>query len=474
MSLRLAVPANTAVSSKPFGLSLSKPWWQRTGACGSRVVDGLFLACILFAGTALAQPQGIAAPALDARIAALAPRVIAWRRDIHQHPELSGQEVRTARLVAEHLRRLGLEVQAGVGGLGVVGLLRGGLPGDKVVALRADMDALPLAEATNLPFASQATGRFQGRDSAVMHACGHDGHTAILMGVAELLAGLRAQIPGTVKFIFQPAEEGLADLPATAADSWGARAMIEEGVLRKPAVDAVFGLHISPNLASGMLGYRSGPMLAGADSLRITVQGRGTHGGAPWAGVDPIVVSAQIITGLQTIVSRQLNISHEPAVLSISSIHGGNRENVLPDLVEMRGTLRSFDEDMREDAKRRIVTTAGSIAAASGAHASVSFGPTTYAVTDNPAALTARMLPSLQRASGNRVVELPKISASEDFSEYQKQVPGLFFILGATPPGKTPQNAPPNHAPDFDFDEAALPLGVKALATLALDYLVSP
>jgi amidohydrolase len=433
-----------------------------------------FVACALLTGTALAQPQGISSPALDTRVAALAPRLVAWRRDIHTHPELSGQEVRTAALVAEHLRRLGLEVTTGVGGRGVVGLLRGGLPGSRVVALRADMDALPVTEATNLPFASQQTGRYQGAQVPVMHACGHDGHTAILMGVAELLAGLRAQVPGSVKFIFQPAEEGLADLPSTAAESWGARAMVEEGVLENPKVDAVFGLHISPNLASGMLGVRGGPMLAGADSLRITVRGRGTHGGAPWGGIDPIVVSAQIITGLQTIVSRQLNISHEPAVLSIASIHGGNRENVLPDSVEMRGTLRSFDEEMREEAKRRIVTTAESIAAASGAKASVSFGPATYAVTDNPRELLARMMPSLQRASGNRVMELPKISASEDFSEYQKQVPGLFFILGATPPGKTPQNAPPNHAPDFDFDEAALPLGVKALATLALDYLVSP
>lgn len=432
------------------------------------------MACALLTGTALAQPQGITTAALDTRVAALAPRLVAWRRDIHAHPELSGQEVRTAALVAEHLRRLGLEVTTGVGGRGVVGLLRGGLPGSRVVALRADMDALPVTEATNLPFASQQTGRYQGAQTPVMHACGHDGHTAILMGVAELLAGLRAQVPGSVKFIFQPAEEGLADLPSTAAESWGARAMVEEGVLENPKVDAVFGLHISPNLASGVLGVRGGPMLAGADSLRITVRGRGTHGGAPWGGIDPIVVSAQIITGLQTIVSRQLNISHEPAVLSIASIHGGNRENVLPDSVEMRGTLRSFDEAMREEAKRRIVTTAESIAAASGAQASVSFGPATYAVTDNPRELLARMMPSLQRASSGRVMELPKISASEDFSEYQKQVPGLFFILGATPPGKTPQNAPPNHAPDFDFDEAALPLGVKALATLALDYLVSP
>lgn len=439
---------------------------------GSRAAQ--FVACALLTGSALAQPQGIPTAALDTRVGALAPRLVAWRRDLHAHPELSGQEVRTAALVAEHLRRLGLDVTTGVGGRGVVGLLRGGLPGSRVVALRADMDALPVAEATNLPFASQQTGRYQGVQVPVMHACGHDGHTAILMGVAELLAGLRAQVPGSVKFIFQPAEEGLADLPSTAADSWGARAMVEEGVLENPKVDAVFGLHISPNLASGMLGVRGGPMLAGADSLRITVRGRGTHGGAPWGGIDPIVVSAQIITGLQTIVSRQLNISHEPAVLSIASIHGGNRENVLPDSVEMRGTLRSFDEEMREDAKRRIVTTAESIAAASGAQASVSFGPTTYAVTDNPRELLARMMPSLQRSSGNRVMELPKISASEDFSEYQKQVPGLFFILGATPPGRTPQNAPPNHAPDFDFDEAALPLGVKALATLALDYLVSP
>ncbi|HET7791970.1 MAG TPA: amidohydrolase, partial [Rhizobacter sp.] len=277
------------------------------------------------------------AEALTPRVAALQPKMLAWRRDIHQHPELSGQEVRTARVVADHLRRLGLSVQTGVGGHGVVGVLRGGLPG-KVVALRADMDALPVAEATGLPFASTTRAPYNGQDTPVMHACGHDGHVAMLMGVAELLAGMRAQIPGTVKFIFQPAEEGLSEEAAAKGGDWGARAMVAQGAFLNPRVDAVFGLHLSPNLPSGWLGYRSGPMMAGADTVHIAISGEQTHGAAPWTGVDPIVAAAQVVTGLQGIVSRQLDITQEPAVLTIAAIHGGHRENIVPDKVEMLGT----------------------------------------------------------------------------------------------------------------------------------------
>ncbi len=405
---------------------------------------------------------------IASRVDAVQAKMVAWRRDIHQHPELSGQEQRTAKLVADHLRKLGLSVKTGVAGHGVVATLRGGKPG-KVVALRADMDALPVAEATGLPFASHTRAPYLGRETPVMHACGHDGHTAILMGVAEVLAGIKEQIPGTVKFIFQPAEEGVPDENSGAA--WGARAMVAQGVLENPKVDAVFGLHISPNLPSGWLGYRSGPMMAGADTVHITITGEQTHGAAPWTGVDPIVAAAQVITGLQTIVSRQLNITNEPVVLTIAAIHGGNRENIVPESVEMLGTLRTFDEDMRAEAKQRITTTAQMIAGASGAKAAVRFGPAAYGVTVNPPDLTDAMLPTLQRASGGKAMAIPKISASEDFSEYQKVVPGLFYILGAPPKGKAHTEAPANHSPLFDFDEDAMPLGALSLSLLALDYL---
>lgn len=408
--------------------------------------------------------------ALDTRIAAVTPRMVAWRRDIHAHPELSGQEERTARVVAEHLRRLGLEVQTGVGGHGVVGLLRGGKPG-KTVALRADMDALPVAENTGLPFASKARASYLGQDVSVMHACGHDGHTAILMGAAEVLAGMRAQIAGNVKFVFQPAEEGAPVQPDAAGvtPSFGAKAMVEQGAMKD--VEAIYGLHISANLPSGVVGYRSGPLMAGSDNLRIEIQGRGTHGSSPWTGVDPVVAASQVVLGLQTVVSRQMNISKEPVVVTIGQIQGGTRYNIIPDNVEMLGTLRTFDEEMREDAKKRIAATAEGIAAASGAKAKVSFGPVAYPVTSNPAKLTEASVPALQAAAKGKVILMPKVSGSEDFSEFQKVVPGFFYFLGATPKGKSPASAPANHSPLFDFDEDAMPVGVRTLAGLALDFL---
>jgi amidohydrolase len=407
--------------------------------------------------------------ALDARAAAVQPKVVAWRRDIHRHPELSGQEARTAALVADHLRKLGLEVTTGIGGHGVVGLLKGGQPG-KTVALRADMDALPVKEATGLPFASAAVQMNMGKESPVAHSCGHDGHTAILMGVAEVLAGLRGQIKGNVKFIFQPAEEGLSAEPK-AGESWGAKAMVQAGVMK--GVDAVYGLHISPNLPSGMLGYRSGPLLASGDTIRIEVTGKQTHGAMPWNGIDPIVVSSQIVLGLQTLVSRQLNISQEPAVITIGMIQGGNRENIIPDSVTMLGTLRTFDEPMRADAKKRITATAEAIAASAGATAKVGFGPSAYPTTVNPPSVAEASAAVLRAASGGKAIVIPKVPASEDFSEFLKEAPGFFYMLGAVPKGKTPQTAAPNHSPFFDFDEDAMPAGVKSLAALALDYLAS-
>ncbi len=430
------------------------------------------LAAGLFSGATPAQTSDAARlQDLEKRAGTVQSKMVAWRRDLHEHPELSGQEARTAKLVADHLRALGLEVKTGVGGTGVVGLLKGGLPGDKVVALRADMDALPVKENTGLPFASKVVARNFGKDSPVMHACGHDGHTAILMGVAEMLAGMRAQIPGTVKFIFQPAEEGRSEEPRHEEEPFGAKAMIAQGVLDNPKVDAIYGLHLAPGPATGSVGYRVGPMMAGADGFSIKVTGRQTHGSQPWAGIDPIVASAQIVNGLQTIVSRQLDITAVPTVVTIGAINGGNRENIIPDAVDMLGTLRTFDNELRDDAKKRIATTATSVAAASGAKAEVRFTSVFYPPTVNPAELSRQAVPVLQAATGDKAVMIPLISGSEDFSDFQLKVPGFFFILGAPPKGRPPA---PNHSPQFDFDEDAMPVGAKALAALALDQLARP
>lgn len=407
---------------------------------------------------------------IQARVGAMETKMIGWRRDIHQHPELSNQEHRTAALVAEHLRRLGLEVRTNVGGTGIVGVLRGAHPG-KVVALRADMDALPVKELVDLPFASRAKGKHMGREVDVMHACGHDGHTAILMATAEVLSGMKDRIHGTVKFIFQPAEEGPSEASQHEGEHIGALAMVDAGVLDNPRVDAVFGLHLMPGFPVGTVAYRPGPILASGDSFSIKVSGKQTHGGFPWNGIDPIVSAAQIVMGMQTIVSRQLDLSREPAVLSIGAIRGGNRENIIPDSVEMLGTVRTFDDGMRADTLERMRTTAESIARASGASAEVRFQQPGYAPTINDEALTAQMLPTLKRVTDGKAVLAPKLSASEDFSEYQKKVPGMFFFLGATGPGRNPATAAPNHSPKFEIDEAALAVGARTMTALALDYL---
>ncbi|MNZ78133.1 putative hydrolase YxeP [compost metagenome] len=407
---------------------------------------------------------------IQSRVSAIETRMIGWRRDIHQHPELSNQEHRTARLVAEHLRSLGLKVSENVGGTGVVGILEGSQPG-RVVALRADMDALPIKELTNLPYASEARGMHMGKEVDVMHACGHDGHTAILMATAEVLAGMREQIQGTVKFIFQPAEEGHSEEPHDEHAHIGAQAMIDAGVLKNPQVDAIFGLHLIPAFPTGTVAYRSGPILASGDAFALKVTGKQTHGGFPWNGIDPIVSSAQIIMGMQTIVSRQLNLSREPAVISIGSIHGGNRENIIPESVELLGTVRTFDDGMRDETLKRMQVTAESIAQASGAQAQIKFLKPGYATTVNDVSLTEQMAPTLRQVTGDKAVIAPKLSASEDFSAYQKKVPGLFFFLGSTDPQRDPKTAAPNHSPYFEIDEAALAVGARSLAALALDYL---
>jgi amidohydrolase len=392
-------------------------------------------------------------------------KVIGWRRQIHEHPELGNRETNTSKLVADHLRALGLEVRTGVAKTGVVAVLKGGRPG-KTVALRADMDALPVAEEVDVPFASKVKTTYNGQDVSVMHACGHDGHTAVLMGVAEVLAGMREQIAGSVKFIFQPAEEG-----APEGEEGGAALMIKEGALENPKPDAIFGLHVVTALHVGQLGYRSGPSQASSDIFKVSVEGKQTHGARPWAGVDPIVTAAQIILGFQTIESRQVNVTKEPSVLTVGAIHGGNRDNIIPDRVEMIGTVRTYDEAMRDDIHARMKRTAEMIAGSSGAKATVNIRKQ-YPVTVNNPQLTQAMVPTLARVAGpGNLIPVDKNAAAEDFSFYQQQVPGLFVVVGITPKDKDPATVATNHSPKFYLDESGLILGIRTLTNLALDYL---
>ena len=401
---------------------------------------------------------------IERRAKELESKVVAWRRDIHQNPELGNREFRTAKLVAEHLRALGIEVKTGVAHTGVVGVLRGGKPGP-VVALRADMDALPVTEEVNLPFKSTVKSTYNGQEVGVMHACGHDNHVAILMGVAEMLAGMRAEVPGTVKFIFQPAEEGVPP-----GEDGGAKMMLAEGAFENPKVDAVFGLHVFP-FETGKVVYRTGGLMASSDAFRIVIRGRQTHGALPWNGVDPITIASQVIGNMQSIVSRQVDLTATPAILTVGYIRGGVRLNIIPDSVEFAGTIRTFDETQRDSihAKLRRVVTA--VAEANGAKALVEIDKVT-GVTFNDPALTERMVPSLKRALGDdRVVFGNQTTTAEDFSFFQQAVPGMFFFLGVTPKGTDPTTVAPNHSPRFFADEGALVPGMKAMATLALDYL---
>jgi amidohydrolase len=405
------------------------------------------------------------AATVDQRIRDIEGKVIAWRRDVHRNPELSNREVQTARLVADHLRNLGMQVQTGVAHTGVVALLEGGKPGP-VVALRADMDALPVAEEGDLAFKSTVRADYLGQQVGVMHACGHDAHVAILMGVAEVLASVRERLPGTVKFIFQPAEEG-----PPPGEEGGAPLMVKEGVLQNPRPAAIFGLHVISGVPAGMIGYRPGPLMASADWLTITVKGKQTHGAWPWSGIDPVVTSAQIVTGLQNIVARQIDVSKEPAVVTVATIQGGTRKNIIPEQVEMTGTIRTFDEDMRKDVHDRIQHIAASIAAANHAHADVRIDKAAP-VTVNDPALTERMLPTLRRIGGEGGFRLsPKVMVAEDFSYFQQEVPGMFYFIGITPKDQDMSLAAPNHSPRFYIDESALLQGARSLAALAVDFL---
>lgn len=402
------------------------------------------------------------------RAAAVEEKLIAWRRDIHQHPELGDRETRTARLVAEHLRGLGLEVRTGVARTGVVGILKGAKPG-RTVALRADMDALPIKEPAGLPFASKATAQVEGEQVSVMHACGHDAHTAILMATAEVLAGMKNDLPGTVVFIFQPAEEGSSVVASSSGKSWGAKLMLDEGVFKKTKPDAVFGLHVLPG-RSGQIFYRSGPTMASGDDLRIIVNGKQGHGGMPWNTIDPVTTSALIISGLQTVVSRKADLTASPTAVTIGTIHGGSSTNIVPETVEMTGTLRAYDEQVRAQAQQDIRVTAENIARSAGAKAEVSISKT-YDVTINDEALAERMLPVLKRAAGGQVTRSSLQGASEDFSFFAQKVPGLFVFLGITPRDQDPATAAPNHNPNFFVDESALVVGARAMGSMAVNFL---
>jgi len=392
-------------------------------------------------------------------------KVIEWRRHFHQFPELSNREFKTAEKIAEHLKNLGLDVRTGVAHTGVVGLLKGGKPGP-VVGLRADMDALPVTERVDVPFASEVRTKYNGHDVGVMHACGHDTHIAILMGVAEILSSMKNELQGGVKFIFQPAEEG-----APQGEEGGAQLMVKEGVLENPDVDVIFGLHIWALAEVGTISYRPQSIMAGADSLCIKVKGKQTHGSTPWTGIDPITVSAQIIIGLQTIVSRQTELTEEAAVITIGSIHGGVRSNIIPEEVELIGTIRTLNTDMQDKIHEKIRMTATKIAESAGAIADVQIS-TGYPVTYNDPELVDMMLPCLKQVAGEENVKLIKaITGSEDFSFYQQKIPGLYFFLGGMPKGKKREEAAPHHSPDFYIDESSLKLGLRALSYLALDYM---
>lgn len=422
------------------------------------------LVSLTLPGAAVAQTPAAVAADAERRIEAGLRQVVTWRRDFHQHPELGMQETRTSKIIADHLRSLGLEVQVGVPGAptAVVGVLKGGKPG-RVVGLRADMDGLPVTEQVDLPFKSTAKAMWNGAETGVMHACGHDNHMAILLGAATALAGMKDQLPGTVKFIFQPAEEGPG----------GAEPMVKAGVLKNPNVDAVFGLHVFP-FPAGQIVYRSGPLMASADEFTITITGRQTHGAVPWGGVDPIVIGAQIVTAFQSIVARQVNIAEAPAVVTVGKFAGGNRSNIIPDTVELVGTIRAFDEGERTKIRERVRAIATNYATASGATAKVEFG-LGYPVTKNDPALTERMVPTLKRVAGDAQVKVGALTGTaEDFSYFQQDVPGLFFFLGVTPPSQDATKAALNHSPLFFADETALPVGVRALTHLTLDYLFAP
>ncbi len=413
-------------------------------------------------GAAAQTPQR---PTVDKLVSGIEPKLIEWRRHFHQYPELSNREVKTAARIAEELKKIGLEVQTGIAHNGVVGILKGDKAG-AVVALRADIDGLPVTERANIPFASKEKGLYNGQEVGIMHACGHDTHTAILLATAEVLSKMKKDIKGTVKFIFQPAEEGVPE-----GEEGGAELMVKQGVLKNPDAEVIFGLHINSQTPVGTIKYKTEGIMAAVDFLDITVKGKQTHGAYPWDGIDPIVVSSQIINGLQTIVSRQTELIREPAVITIGAIHGGVRFNIIPEEVKMMGTIRSLDEEMRVQIHEKIKLTATKIAESAGATAEVKIRKQ-YPVTFNHPELTMQSIASLEAAAGKGNVVLTKaVTGAEDFSFYQKEIKGLFFFLGGMSKDKKPNEVAPHHTPDFVIDESGLALGVKAFCYLTLDYM---
>ncbi len=418
----------------------------------------VFTVLLLMAGIVIGQEHN-----LEKDYTAIESKVIEWRRDIHQNPELSNREFKTAEKIAAHLKSLGMEVQTGIAHTGVVGILKGSQAG-KTVALRADIDALPVIERNDLPFKSTVTSEFLGTKVGVMHACGHDTHTAILMGVAELLSKNKNKIKGTIKFIFQPAEEG-----PPPGEEGGALLMVKEGVLKNPDVDAIFGLHINSQTPAGVIRYTSGGAMAAAQTFTINVKGKQSHGSQPWSGVDPILISAKIIDGLQTIISREANLTNEAAVITVGKITSGVRFNIIPESAEMIGTIRTLDYDMKDQINKRMEEMVATIAKAYGGEATISIKDMTD-ITYNDPALVEQMLPTIMRVAGATNVQTQKAkTGAEDFSYFQREVPGFFIFLGGMTPGN--QDSFPHHTPDFKIDESGLLLGVKALTEMSLDYL---
>ena len=426
-----------------------------------RVSTLAIMAGLAFSAPALAAPS---AAKVEAAARAVQPKVIAWRRDIHQNPELGNQEVRTAALIARELKALGFEVREGVGKTGVVGILKGGKPG-KVVALRADMDALPVEEKTGLPFASKVTATWEGKTVPVMHACGHDTHVAMLLGTATVLAGMKADIKGTVVLIFQPAEEG-----PQAGEEGGAKLMIRDGALDQPKVDAIFGVHIGP-LDAHMLNYRPMGFYASSDRLTITVKGKQTHGARPWAGIDMASIAADIVQAMNQIASRQVDVGLSPSVLTIATINMGMRQNIIPEDLVMGGTMRTFSTERRADLIDKVQKSVAAIGDRYGAKAQAVFTQP-YPVTYNDPALSKWVKASLSKASPGKVDDNGAlVTGAEDFSMYAEKVPGVFVQLGGRPASVPAEGAPANHSPYFDIDEAVLETGVKAEVFMALDYL---
>lgn len=428
----------------------------------------LVVLLVIITHTTFAQVNPKLQSKLDQQAKDIEAKVIEWRRHFHANPELSNREVKTAAYIAEHLKSLGLKVQTGVAKTGVVALLETGKPGP-VIALRADMDALPVTERNSLPFASKVKTSFNGQETGVMHACGHDTHVAMLMGVAEILSKNKAELKGTIKFIFQPAEEG-----APEGEEGGAYLMVREGVLENPKVETIFGLHISSTSPLGTLTYKPGGTMAAADTYSIRVKGRQAHGSQPWASVDPIVVSAQIINGLQTIISRQTELTKEAAVITVGRMQAGIRENIIPEEAFLAGTIRTLDTLMQQKIHDKIILTATKIAESAGATAEVKIRRGTP-VTYNDPALTQKMIPSLQRAAGAANTKLVNATTgAEDFAFYQKKVPGFFFFVGGMPPDQDPNKVPSHHTPDFMIDERAFVTGMKAMLNVTVDYMYMP